>query len=401
MSRPGRRDGAARGGRVSGQARQGRSPAGRKATEDARRVALDALVRVDADGAYANVALPAALSRTSLDERDRAFVTELVYGATRRRRALDWTLDAFLETPPPPRVRAALRLGAYQIIELGTPAYAAVSTTVAAAPRSHRGLVNAVLRRVAEAGPPDWPDDATRLSYPDWIVETLTADLGRDAAMGALESMNGPASVHRREDGYVQDLSSQMVTDAMGVQSGDLVADMCAAPGGKATALAARGARVIACDSHLGRIGLLKDNRESLDAHRVQVLAADSLHPPLRPGCCDAVLVDAPCSGLGTLRRRADARWRVEPSSVARLAELQTGLLDAAVGLLRPGGQLAYSVCTLTAAETLGVAAETSADGRLEPLAAPAEPWAAHGDGAMLLPGADHDGMALFRWRRT
>ena len=364
-------------------------------------MAIDVLVRVDADGAYANVALPAALSRTSLDKRDRAFVTELVYGATRRRRALDWTLDAFLETPPPPRVRAALRLGAYQIIELGTPAYAAVSATVAAAPRSHRGLVNAVLRRVAEAGPPDWPDDATRLSYPDWIVETLTADLGRDAAMGALQSMNGPASVHRREDGYVQDLSSQMVIDAMGVQPGDLVADMCAAPGGKATALAGRGARVVACDLRHGRIGLLRANQAALGADQMLILAADGRHPPLRPGRFEAVLVDAPCSGLGTLSRRPDARWRIEPSSVERLAELQAGLLDAAIDLLRPGGQLVYSVCTLTAAETVQVAARTARDARLDPLPPPGEPWMAHGDGAMLLPGAEHDGMALFRWRRS
>ena len=383
MNRPGRRDG-----------RRG----GRRAAEDARRVALDVLVRVDADGAYANVALPAALDRTGLEGRDRAFATELVYGVTRRRRALDWALDGFLQTPPPPRVRAALRLGAYQIIELGTPAYAAVSATVAAAPRSHRGLVNAVLRRVAEAGPPDWPDDATRLSYPDWIVETLTADLGRDTAISALESMNSPALVHRREDGYVQDLSSQMVVDAIDVQPGDLVADVCAAPGGKATAVAGRGARVVACDSHLGRIGRLRANRESLDAEQMHVMAADGRHPPLRPGCCDAVLVDAPCSGLGTLRRRPDARWRIEPSSLARLVGLQTGLLDAALGLLRPGGQLVYSVCTLTAAETLQVAASVS--GHLEPLPPPPEPWAAHGDGAMLLPSADHDGMALFRWRR-
>ncbi len=358
------------------------------------------LVRIDTDGAYANIALPAALTRSGLDERDRAFATELVYGVTRRRRALDWALDPFLATPPPPPARAALRMGAYQLIELDTPAYAAVSATVAAAPRSHRGLVNAVLRRVGEAGSPGWPDDATRLSYPDWIVEALTADLGRDTALGVLESMNAPARVHRRADGYVQDLSSQTVIDAMGVQAGDLVADLCAAPGGKATALAGRGARVIACDSHMGRIGLLKANRESLDAAQVLVLAADGRHPPLRPGCCDAVLVDAPCSGLGTLRRRPDARWRVEPSSVARLAELQTGLLDAAVCLVRPGGQLVYSVCTLTAAETLQVAARFAEDPRLEPRPPPGEPWTAHGDGAMLLPGAEHDGMALFRWRR-
>lgn len=384
--------------------RPGRSEepsSGRQAVTDARRLALDVLVRVDTGGAYANVALPAALARNDLDERDRAFATELVYGVTRRRRALDWALDAFLVAAPPAPARAALRLGAYQIIELGTPAYAAVSATVAAAPRSHRGLVNAVLRRVAEAGPPDWPDEATRLSYPDWIVETLTADLGRDAAMDALESMNGPASVHRREDGYMQDLSSQLVVDAIEVQTGDLVADVCAAPGGKATALAALGACVIACDSHRGRAGLMEVNRTDLGAESMHVVVADGRHPPLRAGQFDVVLVDAPCSGLGVLRRRPDARWRIEPSAVPRLVELQRSLLDSAKALLRPGGQLVYSVCTLTAAETLGVAEHASRDDRLDPLPVPGDPWLAHGPGAMLLPDADHDGMALFRWRRA
>ena len=363
-------------------------------------MALEVLVRVDNDGAYANVALPAALGRTDLDERDRGFATELVYGVTRRRRALDWTLDAFLVTPPPAAARAALRMGAYQIIELGTPAYAAVSATVAAAPRSHRGLVNAVLRRVADAGTPDWPDDATRLSYPDWIVETLATDLGRTHALAALESMNSPARVHRRQDGYVQDLSSQLVVDAIEAQAGDLVADLCAAPGGKATALAAHGATVVACDSHRGRIGRLEANRRALGAESMHVVTADGRRPPLRPGQFDAVLVDAPCSGLGTLRRRPDARWRMEPSAVPRLAELQRDLLEAATGLLRRGGQLVYSVCTLTAAETLAVAAHASKDDRLEPRPPPTEPWLAHGDGAVLLPDPDHDGMALFRWRR-
>lgn len=366
----------------------------------ARRVALNVLVRIDTDGAYANVALPAALAQSSLDERDRAFATELVYGVTRRRRALDWALDTFLATTPPPPARAALRMGAYQLIELDTPAYAAVSATVAAAPRSHRGLVNAVLRRVGETESPGWPDDATRLSYPDWIVEALTADLGRDTALEVLDSMNAPARVHRRADGYVQDLSSQMVVDAMDVQAGDLVVDMCAAPGGKATALAGRGASVIACDLHLGRIGLLKANRVALDADQMPILAADGRYPPLRPGCCDAVLVDAPCSGLGSLRRRPDARWRIAPPSVERLAELQAGLLAAAADLVRPGGQLVYSVCTLTAAETLQVAERTSRIPGLELLAPPPSPWLAHGGGGLLLPGAEHDGMALFRWQR-
>ena len=385
---------------VSHSARSGQASGGRQAASDARRVALEVLVRVDAEGAYANVALGAALAQADLDERDRAFATELVYGVTRRRRALDWVLDAFLVSAPPAPARAALRMGAYQIIELGTPAYAAVSATVSAAPRRHRSLVNAVLRRVADTGVPDWPDDPTRLSYPDWIVDTLADDLGRSTALAVLESMNSPAQVHRRSDGYAQDLSSQLVVDAIDVTAGSLVADLCAAPGGKATALAARGAAVVACDSHRGRIGLLEANRKDLGAESMLVVAADGLHPPLRSGRFDAVLVDAPCSGLGTLRRRPDARWRIEPSAVSRLARLQTDLLHAAAGLLRPGGQLVYSVCTLTAAETLAVAAATSADARLEPQPPPPAPWQAHGPGAMLLPDADHDGMALFRWHR-
>ena len=374
---------------------------GRQAVTDARRLALDVLVRVDAGGAYANVALPAALNRADLDERDRAFATELVYGVTRRRRALDWVLDAFLVAAPPAPARAALRMGTYQIVELGTPAYAAVSATVSVAPRKHRALVNAVLRRVADAGAPDWPDDPTRLSYPDWIVDTLADDLGRSTALAALESMNRPAQLHRRQDGYVQDLSSQLVVEAIDVQAGDLVADLCAAPGGKATALAARGAGVIACDMHWGRVGLLNVNRRALGAESMQAVVADGRHPPLQPGRFDTVLVDAPCSGLGTLRRRPDARWRVERSAVPRLVELQRSLLDSAKALLRLGGQLVYSVCTLTAAETLGVAEHASRDDRLDPLPVPGDPWLAHGPGAMLLPDADHDGMALFRWRRA
>ena len=386
---------------MSRPARREKPSSGRQAVTDARRLALDVLVRVDAGGAYANVALPAALKKADLDERDRAFATELVYGVTRRRRALDWVLDAFLVASPPAPARAALRMGAYQIVELGTPAYAAVSATVSAAPRRHRALVNAVLRRVADAGAPDWPDDPTRLSYPDWIVDTLSDDLGRSTALTALESMNSPAQVHRRDDGYVQDLSSQLVVDAVDAQPGDLVVDLCAAPGGKATALAARGVRVVACDSHPGRTRRLEANRRALGAASMTVAVADGRHPPLRPGRFDAVLVDAPCSGLGTLRRRPDARWRIEPSAVPRLAELQRALLDAAATLLRPGGQLVYSVCTLTAGETSVLAASLSHDDRLETLPPLPEPWLPHGDGAMLLPDADHDGMALFRWRRA
>ncbi len=375
-------------------------PAGAAGAVTARRTALSVLVRVDVEGAYADAALASALTASGLDRRDRALATELVHGVTRRRRALDWSLDAFLVRPPPPLVRAALRMGAYQLLQTRIPSHAAVSATVAVVPRRFRGLVNAVLRRVARAGVPQWPDEPTRLSYPDWIYRTLVSDLGADTAVRALEAMNTAAVVHRRSDGYVQDISSQLVTDAVEVAAGDLVADLCAAPGGKASALAGRGALVAALDVRPGRARIMMENAQRLGAASMLVLAGDGRVPPLRPGRFDLVLVDAPCSGLGVLRRRPDARWRIERSAVERLAGLQVELLGAAFDLLRPGGRLIYSVCTLTAAETLQVAACVSLDGRLEALGPPPSPWLPHGTGGMLLPDDRSDGMAMFSWRR-
>lgn len=371
---------------------------------DPRKVALDALVRIERDGAYANLALPAALSRSGLGERDRAFVTELVYGTTRMRRACDWLIDRFALRELDLPTRSALRLGAYQLAFLGTPGHAAVGETVGVVPRKTRGFVNAVLRKVAEADPA-WPSDAVRLSYPDWIVDQLVADLGADDALGALASMNQRPTVHERADGYVQDLASQWVAEAVGAKAGERVADVCAAPGGKAIALAGTGATVVAADVRAARVGLVVANvaRVGSGAGRVLPLVSDGRRSALRPGTFDRVLLDAPCSGLGSLRRRPDARWRVDAASVQRLAAVQSDLLDHAVALLTVGGTLVYSVCTLTAAETVDVAAAFAArQPDLAPVAPPGDPWRRLGTGALLLPqAADTDGMAMFAWQRT
>jgi len=368
----------------------------------ARRVAIEALVRIDADDAYANLVLGHVLDRSGLaDSRDRGLVTELVYGTTRMRRACDALVDPFLSRSVDPEVRAALRLGAYQVHLAGIPPHAAVSSTVGAVPRKVRGFVNAVLRRVAEADA-TWADEPTRLSYPDWIVDRLTTDLGAEPAVAALEQMNRSPQVHRRDDGYVQDLASQWVVDLVDASPGDRVADLCAAPGGKATGLATAGAWVAASDLRPARVGLVSSNVATTGASGVAVLAADALAPPFVEGAFDRVLVDAPCSGLGVLRRRADARWRIEPADVERLAELQRRIVSRAADLVRPGGMLVYSVCTLTAAETLGVddhLAATRPD--FEPLDAPDGPWMPWGRGALLLPqAADTDGMMILRLRR-
>jgi 16S rRNA (cytosine967-C5)-methyltransferase len=368
---------------------------------DARAVARDALLRIE-QGAYANLVLPRMLGRSGLPDRDRRFATELVYGTTRMRRACDFLVDRFLAREVEPRVRNVLRLGAYQLVFAHVPPHAAVGETVEVAPRRARGLVNAVLRRVAET-PVVWPDDAVRLSVPDWVAAQLEEDLGPEDAAGALVAMNEPPTVAERPDGYVQDPASQQVAAAVGAAPGERVLDLCAAPGGKATALAEAGGLVVAADVRPVRARLVAANAERLGlADRVDVVAADGTAPPWRPGAFDRVLVDAPCSGLGTLRRRADLRWRVEPEAVDRLAALQRRLLAAAAGLVRPGGTLVYSVCTLTADESTAVddwlAGERPDLARLDP---PGEPWRPWGRGAILLPqAAGTDGMCLFRYDR-
>jgi 16S rRNA (cytosine967-C5)-methyltransferase len=366
------------------------------ASKSARRLALDALSRIDRDGAYANLVLPAMLDAGRLDGRDRAFVTELVYGTMRMRRACDWAADRFVKDPGriEPVVRNVLRLGTYQLLFLRTPAHAAVATSVDLAPERARGLVNAVLRKVA-AEPVRWPDPPTRLSYPDWVVARLATDLGADVALGALEQMNIAPDVEERADGYVQDRSSQWVADYVGARPGERVGDLCAAPGGKATAMAASGAWVTAIDVHAGRTRLVARNAERVGAPRVAPVVADGRRPPHRARTFDRVLVDAPCSGLGVLRRRPDARWNVQPADVDDLVALQRALLAAAAELVRVSGTLVYAVCTLTRAETVGIDEWLAgAHPQLVALPPPGEPWEQLGRGARLLPQtAGTDGM--------
>jgi 16S rRNA (cytosine967-C5)-methyltransferase len=402
--RPPRRRPAGGGGpRRPGPGHRPPADAGARAVPDARALAIEALTRIDTDGAYANLLLPSLLAASGLDDRDRRFVTELVYGTTRLRRACDHLVDRFvIDQQVEPVVRAALRVGAYQLAFAGTAPHAAVDATVGAAPRRARGFVNAILRRVAAnpVGPGAWPSDAVRLSYPDWIVERLVVDLGREDALVALEAMNEPGEVHVRDDGYRQDRASQLVAVAVGAQPGERVADTCAAPGGKATALAAAGATVFASDARPGRLGLVVANRRGLGLETLHVVAADGRALPWPSATFDRVLVDAPCSGLGALRRRPDARWRITPDAVDRLVEVQRALVDEAVRVLRPGGTLVYSVCTLSAAESIGVDAHVAEHHpQLHPQPETGAPWRTHGRGAMVLPqDAGTDGMCLFRY---
>ena len=361
------------------------------ASGNARAVAAKLLDRIEGDGAFANLVLASA----ELPERDAGLITELVYGVTRMRRALDHLIDGFVSDPPDLATRNLLRVGAYQLHMMDTPAYAAVSETVQAASRRQRGFVNAVLRRVADMSP-TWPTESVRLSYPDWMVARLEHDLGADDAHAALEQMNRPAEVSTRPDGYVQDRASQWVAELVDPQLGERVLDMCAGPGGKATALAGKSATVVAADHRRHRASLVAANAAKTGVSLTGVVAANGLRSPFRSGSFDRVLVDAPCSGLGVLGRRADARWRVGPDDVEELALLQAGLVGTAFSLVRPGGMVIYSVCTLTQAETVAIdqlVAREHPDAVAAPIVDPR--WRSHARGALVLP-QDHNTDGMF-----
>ena len=389
-------------------------------------------------------------------------MTFVVYGTVRERRRIDALLIPRCHQNVDrlePRVRAVLRLGTFQLLH-GTPAHAAVSETVSAAPERARGLVNAVLRKVADAGPP-FPESknaGVRYSYPNWIVNELAAAVPPDELPALLEAGNEPAAVTLRVNTRVttadalereltdggarvdrgalvpgalivggigdpaalpavadgratpQDQGSQAVVDVLDPQPGDRVLDIAAAPGGKATAAAERvggkgkdSGRVSAMDLHSGRLGLVAQAVARLHLDNVDCVVADGRHLPVHNGTFDRVLVDAPCSGLGVLRRRPEARWRINKDAVEPLAELQRTLLEAASHAVAPGGLLVYAVCTLTRAETIEVAewavanlTEFSVEGL------PGDPWAPAGPGALLLPHrAGTDGMFVLPLRRS
>jgi 16S rRNA (cytosine967-C5)-methyltransferase len=316
----------------------------------------------------------------AMDARDRAAGHRLAAAVLRRAGSLDAALEPFLTKAPPAPVRHVLRIGAAGLLLLATPAHAAVATAVALA-RARKlapfaGLVNAVLRRVAEAGPAALQGlDSARLDTPPWLwsawgpmardiaaAHLLEAPLDISLAPGAEPPPGGealptgswryPAGTRVTElpgfvDGqfWVQDAAAALPARLLAASPGESIADLCAAPGGKTAQLAAAGAWVTAVERDPGRLTRLAENlaRLHLTVNTVSADAATWQPAELQ----DAVLLDAPCSATGTIRRHPDVPHLKRPGDLRGLTEQQDRLLDSAVAMLRPGGRLVYAVCSL------------------------------------------------------
>jgi 16S rRNA (cytosine967-C5)-methyltransferase len=358
----------------------------------ARRAAFETVCRVFEDDAYADRAFRGAAE--GVDARDRALAQRLAYGTIQRVRTLDHAIEQLGGRPVAkldPPVRAALRLGAYQLGYSEVAVHAAVNESVelvrtAGVERAVK-FTNAVMRRLTlglrelvESLPEGTPAEAgLRHSYPDWVAEVWWRDLGADQARQLMRAQNEPPErvvrLNSRRRGPVggerdpeipgalrvdrieacdlaagflwpQSRGSQLAGLAVDAQPGERVLDLCAAPGGKATQLAETAEEVVAVEKHEGRARELEANCTRLGARNVRVVNADALALPDELAGFDRVLVDAPCSGLGVLAARPDLRWRGKP-----LPELQGDLLRVAAERLRPGGSVVYSVCTINADE--------------------------------------------------
>jgi len=378
----------------------------------ARRLAFAILQELEGRGPTLDDRL-AQPDAEALDPRERAFLHELLLGSLRRRGAIDHALGALSNRPLDrlsPDVRAALRLGAHQVLHLRVPPHAAVSESVdlvRAARARAAGFVNAILRRLVRDGPPREADPVseprrwltTSGSLPGWLAERWLERLGPETAVararalavepptffranprvpdalvraeaaglaprpaivpGAFETTTGRIADLAR-DGvlYPQDQGSQLVAHLAATPG--TVLDACAAPGGKSTLLddlLGPSVRVISAEPSSRRLGTLANLVRRWGAPHVLVVGADALRLPFRASSFDGVLLDAPCSGLGTMARHPDLRWRLRARDLPPLAERQAAMLASLAPLVKPGGLLVYAVCSVEPEENEGVLA--------------------------------------------
>jgi 16S rRNA (cytosine967-C5)-methyltransferase len=321
----------------------------------------------------------------AVSPRDKAAAHRIAATVLRRAGSLDAVLEPFLRRDPPPAVRHALRIGAAELLLLGTPAHAAVGSAVDLVPKPFAGLVNAVLRKLAAAGPAALEGlDAERLDTPAWLwtawhaahgpaVRAIAAAHRQEApldlslAPGAAPPEGGealptgswryPAGTRVTElagfaEGqfWVQDAAAALPARLVAPRAGERILDLCAAPGGKTAQLAAAGASVVAVEREPKRAARLRENLARLKL-AAELVEADATAWDGGGALFDAVLLDAPCTATGTIRRHPDVPYLKRPKDVPAMAELQRALLAAAAKRLAPGGRLVFATCSLQAEE--------------------------------------------------
>jgi 16S rRNA (cytosine967-C5)-methyltransferase len=325
----------------------------------ARALAFEILRAVE-DGGYASDLLAARAA--PLNSRDAGLASEMVFGVLRYQAQLDYLIRHYSGKPAArldAAVRLALRMGIYQLRYLERiPPHAAVSESVElikrARKRSAAGFANAVLRKVDRA-PVVWPDRAAELSHPAWLLERWGRQYGADTANAiARANLQPPEKFLNASTGRVQDIGSQSIVPLLRLEPGQTFLDLCAAPGNKTAQALTYGVRAVACDIHPRRLAGLKTLGIDL------VLLDGTRRLPFRR-CFDRILLDAPCSGTGTLARNPEIKWRLRAGDLPDLQTRQIALLKEACGALAQGGLLVYSTCSLEREENEDVVAAVTA----------------------------------------
>ncbi|MDD6464295.1 MAG: 16S rRNA (cytosine(967)-C(5))-methyltransferase RsmB [Clostridiaceae bacterium] len=373
--------------------------------KSARQTAFEILNKIQRDNSYSNLALDHALDKADTDNKDKKFVSALVYGVTERRITLDYNLSLYLSQPIKklkPEVLTALRLGAYQILFMDKiPVSAAVNESVKLAKKNGAafasGLVNAVLRKIISNGLKTDGSMSVNYSAPEWLCDMWCKSYGRENAEKLLEASFGAVdtvlrvntekidadnlinllaeegfvcetggnvensavvksggAVHKTEaykNGlfHVQDAASQLCCKALGVQENETVIDICAAPGGKSFTLAENmknTGRIISCDIYEHRLKLISDGAERLGLTNIETVRNDGnvFNPEF--SLADKILCDVPCSGLGVIRKKPEIRFK-KSEEVDKLQDLQYSIMCISSRYLKIGGVMVYSTCSL------------------------------------------------------
>ena len=387
-----------------------------------RQIALEALLKTTKDGGYSNLTLDAVLSKSDLDTRDKSFVSNLFYGVIERQLTIDYQLSLYLSKPLKklkPEVLAILRLGAYQILFMDkVPDSAAVNESIKLSKKNGAsfasGLINAVLRKVSTAGVV-LPDEgktqeylSVKYSCPLWLVKKWINEYGTEDTAAFLQASLGSAETYIRvnntkitddeliavlqnenvdcektynkntlkinlkgqdierlesfKNGYyhVQDLASQLCAKALDAKEGDIVFDLCSAPGGKAYTVAEimkdKG-KVLCFDIYENRVNLILKGAKRLGLSSIEGRVGDASVYNADLGLADRVLCDVPCSGLGIIRRKPEIKYKNE-EELAGLPVIQYSIIANASKYVRNGGRLVYSTCTLSKAENEDIVAK-------------------------------------------